>query len=72
MIQNNLIHKKSNIRFDSNIPVKRYERKYEISYWVTNSIKGLLLSKGFKKQFPIELLIVYIMKINFLVALVQL
>ena len=52
MIINNLIHKNSNIRLDSNIPVKRYERKYEIPYWKTNSIKGLLLSKGFKKQFP--------------------
>lgn len=52
MIINNPSNKNSNIMLDSNTLVKRYERKFEISYWKTNSLKGFLISKGFKKQFP--------------------
>ena len=48
----NEINKNSYINLESNTLVKRYERKFEISYWKTSSIKGLLISKGFKKNFP--------------------
>ena len=52
MKTNNLTNKNVDIILENNSPSKRYEKKYDISYWETSSIKGLINSKGFKKKFP--------------------